>query len=226
MNLKSLEDKLGYNFKNIDLLELAVTHSSYNNSSDSENNERMEFLGDAVLGFSVSEFLFKNNKNMSEGNLSRLRANIVCEESLAMIANKIGLGKCLKLGKSERINNGQYKNSILSDAMEAVFAAIFLDSDFENTKRVILNLINKNLDLANMTPENLIDPKSHLQELVQEMSAEPISYIIINESGPDHDKVYTAQVWHENKCLGQGDGKSKKDAEQKAALQAIKNFFS
>ena len=225
MNLKALEDKLGYSFKNIDLLELAVTHSSYNDNSDSVNNERLEFLGDAVLELSISEFLFKNNKNMSEGNLSRLRAKIVCEESLAVIANDLCLGRFLKLGKSEKISNGQNKNSILSDAMEAVFAAIFLDSNFENTKRVILNLINKNLDLANMTPENLIDPKSHLQELVQEISSEPVNYIIINESGPDHNKVYTAQVWHENKCLGQGDGKSKKDAEQKAALQAIKIFF-
>ena len=218
MNLKELEKKIGYDFKNKNLLELALIHSSYNNNLHLENNERLEFLGDAVLELTVSEFLFNNYKDMSEGNLSRVRAKIVCEESLAVIAKKILLGEFLKLG--------HYKNSILSDAMEAVFAAIFLDSDFENAKQIILNLIEQNLDLKNINPENLIDPKSHLQELLQENSTEPISYKIINESGPDHNKIYTAQVWHENKCLGQGVGKSKKDAEQEAALQAINKFFS
>ena len=226
MNLKELEKKIGYDFKNKNLLELALVHSSYNNNSHLENNERLEFLGDAVLELTVSEFLFNNYKDMSEGNLSRVRAKIVCEESLAAIAKKILLGEFLKLGHGEKINNGQYKNSILSDAMEAVFAAIFLDGDFENAKQIILNLIEQNLDLKNINPENLIDPKSHLQELLQENSTEPISYKIINESGPDHNKIYTAQVWHENKCLGQGVGKSKKDAEQEAALQAINKFFS
>ena len=114
----------------------------------------------------------------------------------------------------------------MSYAIDAVFSLIFLDSDFENAKQIILNLIDQNLDLKNINPENLIDPKSHLQELLQENSIEPINYKIINESGPDHNKIYTAQVWHENKCLGQGVGKSKKDAEQEAALQAINKFFS
>lgn len=220
--MQNLEKIIGYTFKNKKLLDLALTHSSYTKKSDFENNERLEFLGDAVLELSVSEFLYKNYKNMNEGDLSRFRSKIVCETSLALIAKKIDLGKYLKLSYGEAASGGRNKNSILSDAMEALFAAIFLDSGFINAQNVILNLIRTTNGIID--ENNIIDPKSQLQELLQEKSSEPVVYKIIKESGPAHKKTYVSQVSHEGKILGRGCGKTKKDAEQEAAIQAINNL--
>ena len=159
---------------------------------------------------------------MHEGELSRFRSKIVCETSLAIIAKKIYLGNYLKLSSGEESSGGRDKNSILSDALEALFGAIFLDSNFYKAKSIILNLL-KSVDSI-FDPNNIIDPKSHLQEILQEKSTMPIIYEIIKESGPSHNKIYVSQVSHDGKILGSGCGKSKKDSEQQAALQAINNL--
>lgn len=221
--MQELEKIIGYKFNDKKILERALTHSSYTKKSDTpDNNERLEFLGDAVLELIISEFLFKNYKKMDEGNLSRFRSKIVCETSLALIAKKINLGKFLKLSHGEEINGGREKNSILSDATEALFAAIFLDSNFATAKNFILNLITNTKEI--MDTNNIVDAKSRLQEIFQEKSEIPLVYEIIDESGPAHEKIYVAQVSHENKILGQGHGHSKKEAEQEAAIYAINNL--
>lgn len=220
--MQEIENIIGYKFKNKSLLDLALTHSSYVQKSNELNNERLEFLGDAVLELSVSEFLYKNYKDMSEGELSRFRSKIVCETSLALIAKKNRIGNYLKLSRGEETSGGRNKNSILSDAMEAIFGAVFIDSNFSKAKAVVFNLLNSTKGI--LDKNNIIDPKSHLQELLQEKSAQPIIYKIIDESGPAHKKTYVSQVSHEGKILGHGSGHTKKDSEQQAALQAIKNL--
>lgn len=215
--MEKLQNKLDYSFKNTKLLELALTHSSIAKQTQSSNNERIEFLGDAVLELCVSDFLFHEYIEFNEGELTRLRSKIVCEESLANIARQIDLGKYIMLGHGEDISGGREKNSILADALEAVFGAIFIDGGFNCVQKVIMSLIGT----QKFTKQDIMDPKTYLQELIQAKSKQPLEYKIVSETGPPHDKFYVSQVIHCGKVLGEGSGKSKKESEQNAAAQAL-----
>lgn len=217
----NFEKKINYFFKDKKLLSQAMTHSSFSNERNmADNNERLEFLGDAVLELTVSDFLYRKYPHMSEGELTKLRANIVCEPSLAKMARKLELGQYLLFGRGEELTGGRERDSILSDAVEAVIGAMFLDGGMEIAKRLITMLISE--DSENIKQKYTTnDYKSHLQELLQKTDNEPIIYDIIHERGPDHDKLFTAQVSHHSKILGIGEGKTKKEAEQCAAFYAL-----
>lgn len=216
-----LEKNLGYDFRDKMLLDNALTHKSYLRKSEfSGNNERLEFLGDSVLGFSVAEYLYKNYKDLPEGELTKVRANVVCEECLYKIALKIGLGEEIHLGKGEEQSDGRRRPSILSDALEAVFAAIFLDGGIECAKKVIINLLQEEIESA-VKRRNIKDYKTVLQEFVQKDNAFAPTYEIVKEEGPDHDKVFTSQVLLNGKVIAKGVGKTKKDAEKEAAKTAL-----
>ena len=213
--------KIGYSFKNPDLLKQALTHSSYvyeNNLGAKASNERLEFLGDAVLELLTSELLYINYPNRSEGELSKMRANLVCEPGLAFHAREIGIGDALFLGRGEMASDGADKDSILSDALEAIIGAIYIDGGLEPARLFVENLIkNDNADVVRA----ISDPKSDLQEKIQKVSQVPIIYKIIEETGPAHLKKFTAAVYHDGRELGTGTGKSKKDAERMAASNAL-----
>lgn len=224
--LSVLEEKIAYRFKNIDFLKNALIHTSYINEvikGDLSSNERLEFLGDSVLSLCVSTYLYKNFQYM-EGHLTKLRALIVCEESLSKVAGKLDLGKFIQLGKGEEQTGGRMRNCILADAMEALIAAIYLDSDFQtvyqfvirNFKDIISDADSGNLDK---------DYKSMLQERLQKDSVEVVRYDIYNENGPAHDKIYFAHAIYMDKIIGEGMGKSKKLAQKSAAEDAYKKMF-
>lgn len=216
-----LETNLGYDFRDRMILNNALTHKSYLRKSEFlGNNERLEFLGDSVLGFSVAEYLYKNYRELPEGDLTKVRANVVCEECLYKVAKKIGLGKEIHLGKGEEQSDGRNRPSILSDALEAVFAAIFLDGGIDSAKKVIINLLKDEIESA-VKRRNIKDYKTVLQEYVQKDNAFAPTYEIIKEEGPDHDKVFTSQVLLNGKVMAQGVGKTKKDAEKEAAKNAL-----
>lgn len=214
--------QLDYSFKNKKFLEIALTHTSYSHENKNiENNERLEFLGDAVLELVISSYIFKKFSELSEGELTKLRASIVCEESLAEKAKEMNIGENLKLGKGEEQTGGRNRASLLADAFEAIIGAIYIDS---NDINVVSNFIIKkmqNIILEKRKSFLKNDCKTYLQELIQKYSQVPIEYQIINEEGPAHDKIFTVKVSHENNVLGIGKGKSKKDAEQNAAEIAI-----
>ena len=217
-----LQTRLDYTFKRPTLLRHALTHSSFVHEQGlevTESNERTEFLGDAVLELCISDFLYHRYPEMSEGQLTQRRAGLVCEASLAKLARKLELGNFLLLGQGEAQEKGREKDSILSDAMEAIFGAIFLDGGLDEVRNVIMNLFTPMLDkLVKQAKDN----KSGLQEFLQKNSRETAVYTIINESGPPHLKEFTAEVSHVGKPLGTGSGKSKKEAEQNAAKAALK----
>ena len=222
--------KIEYAFKNPTLLRQSLTHKSYDNENpnDSEgHNERLEFLGDAVLELVISDFLMEAFPNLSEGDLSKLRANLVSESSLAEIAREISLGDCILIGKGEETSGGRDKNSILSDTLEAFFAAIYLDSrendGIQTIGRVIYHFFATRLKHAKASLGN-VDFKTELQELVQKQFKDTVRYLIIKEDGPDHDKEFEAAVIFKEKEYGRGIGHTKKQAEQEAAKQAIKAF--
>ncbi len=211
---------IGYNFKNEELLKQALTHSSFSHEMKINirpHNERLEFLGDAVLELIVSEFLYKSYGNVSEGELSKIRASLVCEQTLASCAREISLGKYLQLGKGEVTSGGNERDSILSDAFEAVIGALYLDGEKEAASAFIMKFLLNDIEKH----RTFYDSKSMLQELVQERYNEPLSYRLISESGPDHDKCYTSAAVLGGNILAQGVGKTKKSAEQKAAYSAI-----
>ncbi len=218
-----LEEKLTYSFENRDLLMQALTHSSYSNEmkiNKSDDNERLEFLGDAVLELAASEFLFSENQSMKEGDLSKLRASLVCEQSLAACARELTLGNYLFLGKGEDVTGGRERNSILSDALEAVIGAIYLDGGYEEANRFIL--LNILADIENR--KLFYDSKTRLQEYVQSVYKMKLSYRLIYEEGPDHDKRFCVQVQMEDKMLSRGVGKTKKAAAQEAAYLSLKQL--
>ena len=216
-----LEKNLGYEFCDKLLLNNALTHKSYLRKSEFHgNNERLEFLGDSVLGFTVAEYLYKNYKDLPEGELTKIRANVVCEECLYKVALKIGLGERIYLGKGEEHSDGRRRPSILSDALEAVFAAIYLDGGIDSAKKVILNLLKDEIEV-NVKRRNIKDYKTVLQEFVQKGNAFAPTYEIIDEKGPDHDKIFTATVSLDGNVIGQGSGRTKKDAEKEAAKVAL-----
>lgn len=221
--IKTFEETIGYRFLDSSLLQLALTHSSYGNETYHEklhNNERLEFLGDAVLEITVSDFLYNKYPDLPEGELTRLRASMVCEPTLAVCAKEISLPDMLLLGKGEEQTGGRFRDSIISDAMEALLGAIYRDGGIECArafvKRHILN------DMENK--KTFIDSKSVLQERLQADYKEGPEYILVGEEGPDHCKTFQVEVKSEGKTIGTGSGKTKKAAEQQAAYQAILNM--
>lgn len=223
-HMEHLEKKLGYVFKSKKLLEKALTHSSYSNENKSYkkvNNERLEFLGDSVLGIVVSRYIYKELPNYPEGDLSKLRAQVVCEDMLNRIALKLGIGKFLVLGKGEEATGGRVRKSILADAVEAIIAAIYLDGSLEDAERFILNILKENIHVL-VKRKVISDYKSHLQEYFQSKDSNyKIKYIVSNEEGPDHDKTFYIDLLVNKKKFGSGSGKSKKIAEQNAAKKAL-----
>ena len=218
--LRELENKIGYKFQRFDLLCQAMRHSSYANEKRMEKNEcneRLEFLGDAVLELVSSEFLFFENKKMPEGELTRTRASIVCEPSLAFCARELNLGSYLLLGKGEENTGGRYRDSLTSDALEALIGAIYLDGGFASAKEFIHRFILNDLEHKKL----FFDSKTILQEIVQGNFNEPIEYTLLKEEGPDHNKSFFISVSIGNEVYGNGKGRTKKAAEQEAAYQAI-----
>jgi len=224
MSLDSLQDALGYHFHNQQLLEHALTHTSYANEKRTgslSHNERLEFLGDSILGFVVAEYLYRSYPNRLEGDLTRMRAELVCEASLAVMAREINLGECLRLGRGEERSGGRTRPSILSDACEAVMAAAYQDGGFEAAKGIIYrHILDRVEDAAHSG-----DYKTILQELVQREKNQTLAYRLIGETGPDHDKTFTVEVLRNGEPIGEGSGRSKKAAEQTAAHEAIAKLF-
>ncbi len=219
--LSEFEREIGYKYHNTELLKNALTHSSYANEEHAKygSNERLEFLGDSVLSIIVSEYIYKNFKNLPEGELTKLRASLVCEKALCSFAREIGLGKHLFLGKGESHNHGEERPSILADAFEAVLAAIYLDGGMEPARAHVLRFITA--ELNSRDDDAFKDYKTLLQEVIQKNPEERLVYLLTNESGPDHDKRFTVEVHLNSNVIGSGEGKSKKQAEQEAAHQAL-----
>ena len=222
--IKDLEAALGYKFQNITLLQNALTHSSYANErwhNSLLSNERLEFLGDSILGMVVAEYLYAHFPDRPEGELTRMRADMVCETSLAAIAARLDLGKHLLLGHGEERFGGRLRASILADAVESVIAASFLDGGMEAAQGIITRFV-----LCNVPAERLqnTDYKTALQELVQQKKNQVLCYRLVGESGPDHDKMFTAQVLLNEQIIGEGTGSSKKRAEQDAARAALEKL--
>ena len=222
--IKDLETALGYRFQNITLLQNALTHSSYANErwhNSLLSNERLEFLGDSILGMVVAEFLYTQFTDRPEGELTRMRADMVCETSLAAIAGRLNLGEHLLLGHGEERFGGRSRASILADAVESVIAAAFLDGGMEAAKGIITRFV-----LCDVPSERMhnTDYKTSLQELVQQKKNQVLCYRLVGESGPDHDKSFTAQVLLNDRVVGEGIGSSKKRAEQDAARAALEQL--
>ena len=223
--LDSFQKTIGYTFNNIHLLENALTHSSYINEnkereSEIEDNERLEFFGDAIIEFYVSEYLYLHHKDVPEGDLTRMRASLVCEQSLAECSRQINLGEYLRMGKGEELSGGRDRASIISDAFEAVTASIYLDSGRTAAEEFILeNLIRK------MEHRTIFyDAKTRLQEIVQQSGSHLLKYEVISEDGPSHKKVFVTAVYLDDTEIGRGSGSSKKNAQQEAAMAAIKKI--
>ena len=217
-NLKALENELGYTFQNPALLDRALTHSSYANEREAlGDNERLEFLGDSVLGFITAEYLFSEHRGVPEGELTRLRAYAVCEKSLDVYAREIGLGDYLLLGKGEERTGGRERASVLSDAFEAVIAAIYLDGGIEAAKKFVLRFVRPYVEAKPVFK----DYKTMLQEVTQKNPGETLEYVLVSESGPDHDKHFEVEVHLNSNVIGRGSGPSKKKAEQDAACEAL-----
>ena len=223
--IKDLETAIGYQFRNIQLLQNALTHSSYANErwhNSLLSNERLEFLGDSVLGMLVAEYLFHNFPDRPEGELTRMRADMVCEKTLAAAANRIGIGEHLLLGHGEDRLGGRNRESILADAMESVIAASFLDGGIEAALKIVQQFILVEVPVTKM---HNTDYKTALQELVQQKKNQVLTYALVGQSGPDHDKQFDVEVSLNGTVVGQGSGRSKKRAEQDAARCAIEKLF-
>ena len=222
--MTNFEKEINYTFKSQKYLNQAFTHSSYAHENKIDylhNNERLEFLGDAVLELTISDYIFGKYTEMPEGELTKLRASVVCESMLAKMARRINIGDCLKLGKGEAATGGRDRDSILADAFEAVIGAIYLDSGLTTAQKFVLSMMLDEID-AMRSNFRMNDCKTYLQEIVQRTSKSPLEYVIVSEKGPDHNKAFFANVIHEERVLGKGVGKSKKEAEQNAAFDAVK----
>lgn len=223
MNFTEFENKIGYTFKNKDLLHEALSHSSYANENKHHgrhSNERLEFLGDSVLSIVVSEHLFNHFKHLPEGELTKIRASLVCEKALFEFSKKIDLGQHILLGKGEENSGGRERPSIVSDAFEAVIAAIFLDGGMQAAEKYVLSFIPKNLD--SNSAKALQDYKTMLQEIIQRNPEERVEYVLADQIGPDHDRKFVVNVCLNSNVIGRGEGHSKKQAEQAAAKEALK----
>ena len=221
--MKSLEEKLGYTFQDKSLLENALTHSSCANESKGRlhSNERLEFLGDSILGMVVAEHLYRNHPDLPEGELTRTRAALVCEESLVEVAHDLGLGDYLKLGKGEEAGGGRTRPSIRADAVEAVLAAVYLDGGIGSARKIIQKYILSR-EIEGLNSQR--DYKTALQELIQRESGQSLKYRLTGSEGPDHDKRFFVEVDLNGQPVGAGKGRSKKEAEQMAAKAAIQKL--
>ena len=217
--MQEIEGKIKYSYNDKNLLLRALTHSSYANEKQTKygSNERLEFLGDSVLGVITAEYFYKNFTDLPEGELTKLRAATVCEESLYGFAKQIDLGSFLLLGKGELNTGGRERSSILADAFEAVIASIYLDGGMEEARKFVLSFVTH---IVNQTP-SFQDYKTTLQEVIQKNPEELLEYVLVGESGPDHNKCFKVQVHLNNNVIGSGEGKSKKHAEQQAAKEAL-----
>ena len=223
--LSDLERELGYTFREKRLLENALTHSSYANEkwkNSLASNERLEFLGDSILGFVVAEYMYRKYPDHPEGDLTRMRADLVCETSLAQVAARLDLGAYLLLGHGEEQGGGRTRNSITADAVESVIAAAYLDGGFQAAKVLVDRLILS--DVPKGRPRNF-DFKTALQELVQRRKNQVLAYTLLEESGPDHDKTFRVEVTLNGEVVGMGTGSSKKRAEQAAAEMVVDRLF-
>ena len=221
--MENLEKLLSYKFKNKKILQNALTHSSYANEvkNSLSSNERLEFLGDSVLSIIVSDYIYKNFSNMPEGELTRLRSSLVCEKSLCKFSRELHLGDYLLLGKGEEKCGGRERDSILADAFEAVLAAIYLDGGMEIAKKHVMNFVLRELKNHAVEDANK-DYKTVLQEIIQKNPEETVSYVLVGENGPDHNKEFSVDVFLNSNSIGHGIGKSKKQAEQMAAREALR----
>ena len=222
MNIEKLEKNIGYTFKNKDLLKTALTHTSYANEHAAQSNEKLEFLGDSILEFISSEYMYNKYTNLKEGEMTKVRATVVCEKSLYKIAKLHNFSDFLYLGKSEVITGGNKRPAILADSVEAVIAAMFIDGGLEPAKKFIIENLKDEIEIATKHVGEK-DYKTVLQEELQKNGEVKIEYKIINESGPDHDKTFEAEVSLNGKVLATGVGKSKKEAEMQAAKKALEN---
>jgi len=221
---KKLEEALGYTFSKTEILIEALTHSSYSNEHNLDRNyERLEFLGDAVLQLIVSEYLIKKYKNFDEGVLSKYRGYFVSEDFLSGIASKLNLGDFVKLGKGEALSGGKRKPSLLCDIFESLIAAIYLDGSYEPAKKIVIQLMAQEID-DTIKNESFVDNKTELQKLTQKKFESLPEYEVVEEYGPEHEKVFTVSVAADGKILGYGKGRSKKKAEQDAASAALKKL--
>lgn len=223
MEHSKLEKEIGYEFRNKKLLETALTHTSYAYEKKKQSNEKLEFLGDSILEFVSSEFIFHQYPNLKEGEMTKVRASVVCEKSLYEIAKMHNFSDFLYLGKSERISQKEVRPAIMADSVEAVIAAIFLDGGLEPAKEFIIKNLSEPIENATKHIGQK-DYKTVLQEILQKNGNANIEYEIIDEKGPDHEKVFTAEVKLDNKVLAIGKGKSKKLAEMQAAQKALENL--
>ena len=219
--IKEFQEKIGYKFKNEKLIIEALSHSSYANECKKQrkNNERLEFLGDSVLSVIVSDYIFEHFKHLPEGELTKLRASLVCEKALFDFAKIIDLGSFIFLGKGEELTGGRERPSIVSDAFEAVIAAIYLDGGLNAARKYVLSFIPE--DVKPHSVVSFVDYKTALQEIIQKNPEEKVEYMLTGESGPDHDKKFTVQVMLNSNVIGEGVGRSKKSAEQNAAKEAL-----
>lgn len=219
--MENFEKQLNYTFKDRKLLKNALTHSSYANETKCKNgsNERLEFLGDAVLSIIVAEYIYNAFPEMAEGELTKLRASLVCEKSLSKFSMQLNIGNYLKLGKGEEHNGGHDRPSMLADTFEAVLAAMYIDGGFEVAKKHVLRFILP--EISSTHEASFKDYKTYLQEIIQRNPEERLSYVLIGESGPDHNKNFTVEVKLNSNVIATGNGTTKKRAEQDAAMQAL-----
>lgn len=219
MDIVKLQERIEYTFNKVKFLEEALTHPSYANDNQQRyNNERMEFLGDAVLSVVSAEYLYNKYPDMTEGELSKLRAYLVCTQSLSNFAREIDLGEYLLLGKGEEKMGGKDRDSNLENAFESLIAAIYLDGGMEPAKKHILRFLDRDVDTHKILFK---DYKTTLQEIIQQNKDETLNYVIVREEGPDHDKTFEAEVHLNSNVVGRGEGRSKKQAEQEAAKEAL-----
>ena len=217
---ENIENEIGYKFKNIELLKTALTHTSYAYEKKVDSNEKLEFLGDSILEFISSKYIYDNYSSLKEGEMTKVRASVVCEESLHEIAKKHNFSEFLLLGKSEKASQPEVRPAIMADSVEAVIAAMFLDSGLEPAQKFIIDNLKEAIEISSKHIGQK-DYKTVLQEKLQENGNVHIEYKIIKENGPDHDKVFTAEVKCNGKALAVGEGKSKKLAEMEAAKNAL-----
>lgn len=219
--IKELQEKLGYQFHNEQLLRTALTHSSYANESHGKVvcNERLEFLGDSILGMITAEYLYTHCPEVPEGGLTKQRAALVCEKALCKYSKELDIGSCLLLGRGERHSGGGNRPSILADAFESVLAAVYLDGGLDMARSLVLRFITR--EMAETRKPGFRDYKTQLQEIVQQNPEEQLEYVLVEESGPDHDKHFVIEVRLNSNVLSRGGGHSKKEAEQQAAREAL-----
>jgi len=223
MQYEEIEKNIGYTFTNKELLKTALTHTSYANMHGIESNEKLEYLGDSILEFITSKYLYNNYKKLREGEMTKVRATVVCEQSLYEVAMRLGFSEFLITGKSEKSDKGVRNKAILADSIEAVIAAIYLDSNLDNAEKFIIENLKEAIEISSRNV-GIKDYKTVLQEKLQEHGNVKIEYVIISEKGPDHDKYFVAEVLCDGKVLASGAGKSKKNAEMEAAKVALDNM--